>query len=543
MGLGVLEDTKLEHVPGTSPLSEIGQGDIDLQGIDHSLLKHDASGKIVLVPQPSDSPNDPYNWPRWKKEMFTVAFAYGCGVTGALGPLLTSALVPLAIQFDVPLQTLALGLQGSCTGALAIGCLICNIVAAKIGKRPVYLISALGLVGSCFWGAVATSFGSLVAARTLQGFCMAPMEALVPASITDIWFVHERGFRSAIYNFGVLGGISLASPIAGSIIQYGSYRICLHAMGGASVINLILTVLFMPESAYRRPGTIDIDTKDKVVAVGEEEGEKGCTKRIEQSESFEPSGPNYNEKTTFLRSMLPYDGYQNPTPLWTTFLDPFQMISSPVVIWATLLLISYVWWLILISITLSQIFSEPPYNFSVSAVGAISMSSFVASAVGTLLSGPATDGVAKYMSRRNGGTFEPEFRLPVMAVYLLFTGAGGFAWGESLYRDEAWEVPVIIGIGLINFGVVLGITGTVAYVCDSHRKSAADAFGLINLVKNMFAFGLTFYANDWVTTKGVRSSFFLISGISIVLTLFTIPMYIWGKRARSFAARHRWTQF
>jgi hypothetical protein len=130
-----------------------------------------------------------------------------------------------------------------------------------------------------------------------------------------------------------------------------------------------------------------------------------------------------------------------------------------------------------------------------------------------------------------------------MVVYLLFTGAGGFAWGESLYRDEAWEVPVIIGIGLINFGVVLGITGTVAYVCDSHRKSAADAFGLINLVKNMFAFGLTFYANDWVTTQGVRSSFFLISGISIVLTLFTIPMYIWGKRARSFAARHRWSQF
>jgi len=37
-----------------------------------------------LVPQPSDSPNDPYNWPRWKKEMFTLAFAYGCGCVGGM---------------------------------------------------------------------------------------------------------------------------------------------------------------------------------------------------------------------------------------------------------------------------------------------------------------------------------------------------------------------------------------------------------------------------------------------------------------------------
>ncbi len=84
MGLGVLEDTKLEHVPGTSPLSELGRDEVDVQGIDHRLLKHDSSGEIVLIPQPSNSPNDPYNWPRWKKELFTVAIAYGCGCVGGM---------------------------------------------------------------------------------------------------------------------------------------------------------------------------------------------------------------------------------------------------------------------------------------------------------------------------------------------------------------------------------------------------------------------------------------------------------------------------
>lgn len=85
MPLGIIDDTKLEHVPGTAPLSELGRVNAEMSdGIDRGLLKHDASGQIVLVPQPSDSPNDPYNWPRWKKEMFTVVIAFGCGCVGGL---------------------------------------------------------------------------------------------------------------------------------------------------------------------------------------------------------------------------------------------------------------------------------------------------------------------------------------------------------------------------------------------------------------------------------------------------------------------------
>ena len=135
----------------------------------------------------------------------------------ALGPLLTSAFVPLASEFDVPLERFTLGCNGAMIAAIAVGSLVFNTLAVKIGKRPVYLLTSVGLIVTSFWGAGATSFASLVAARTVGGLCMAPMEALVPASIADIWFIHERGYRTAIFNLGVLGGINLASPI-GEII-------------------------------------------------------------------------------------------------------------------------------------------------------------------------------------------------------------------------------------------------------------------------------------------------------------------------------------
>jgi hypothetical protein len=83
MPLGIIEDRTLEHVPGTAPLADLGRLDLEVtSGVDPSMLKHDPSGTIVLVPQPSDSINDPYNWPKFKKFMFVVAFAYGCGCVG-----------------------------------------------------------------------------------------------------------------------------------------------------------------------------------------------------------------------------------------------------------------------------------------------------------------------------------------------------------------------------------------------------------------------------------------------------------------------------
>ena len=45
-------------------------------------------------------------------------------------------------------------------------------MAVKIGKRPIYLLTTLGLAVSCFWAAEVKSFGSLAGARTLQGLCM-----------------------------------------------------------------------------------------------------------------------------------------------------------------------------------------------------------------------------------------------------------------------------------------------------------------------------------------------------------------------------------
>ena len=55
MGLGILEDKYLTDVPGTARLEDINAAE---RHVNVSNLKHTADG-IILVPQPSNSPNDP----------------------------------------------------------------------------------------------------------------------------------------------------------------------------------------------------------------------------------------------------------------------------------------------------------------------------------------------------------------------------------------------------------------------------------------------------------------------------------------------------
>jgi len=178
----------------------------------------------------------------------------------------------------------------------------------------------------------------------------------------------------------------------------------MHAMGGAFVVMLLLVVFFMPESAYHRTGALNIDTGDKtVVTDGLEKSFEKAT--VQQLEGRRMSTSSTEPRLSWKQELLPWSGYFDHVSFWRTLLRPFVVIASPVVLWATLLFTTCISWLVLISITVSQIFAAPPYEFSVSAVGATNVSSFVASVIGTLAAGPVIDGVVKLMSKRNKGIF------------------------------------------------------------------------------------------------------------------------------------------
>lgn len=195
-------------MPGTAPLDKIRDcGLPEDRPATELALKYDKSGTTVLIPQPSDDPNDPLNWPRWRKELFLLSIIWGTACVAskycyqsvyterfhllmlsiALGPLLAAAYVQLAEEWKVSLAQFSIGTNGSLIIALAAATLVFNVLAVQYGKRPIYLASSVGLIAASFWSSAATTFGSFVASRAVAGICMAPLEALPPASIADVW--------------------------------------------------------------------------------------------------------------------------------------------------------------------------------------------------------------------------------------------------------------------------------------------------------------------------------------------------------------------
>jgi hypothetical protein len=56
-------------------------------------------------------------------------------------------------------------------------------------------------------------------------------------------------------------------------------------------------------------------------------------------------------------------------------------------------------------------------------------------------------------------------------------------------------------------------------------------------MKSAFAFGLTFVFNNYYASVGPKVFFSTWGGLTVGVTLTTFPLYIYGKRIRSWALR------
>ncbi|KAL3468805.1 major facilitator superfamily domain-containing protein [Aspergillus californicus] len=221
-------------------------------------------------------------------------------------------------------------------------------------------------------------------------------------------------------------------------------------------------------------------------------------------------------------------------------IRPFILFAYPAVLWSTVVYALSVGWLIVLSELVSHIYQDrDAYNFTPLQTGLIYISPFVGGLLGTAVAGKISDVIVRYMTRRNGGVYEPEFRL-VMAIPIALsttTGLMGFGW--SAQERDAWIVPTIF-FGLVSFGCCLGSTTSITFCVDSYRQYAGEALVTLNWTKNVFH-GLIFslFIVDWLEAEGARMVFVALGIIQLGFLLFSIPMYIYGKRARMWTVRKR----
>ncbi|KAF3055103.1 Protein HOL1 [Daldinia childiae] len=375
---------------------------------------------------------------------------------------------------------------------------------------------------------------------------------LVTTTIADIYFVHQRGVRLAAWGLCLSIGVGGGTIISGYIIKdlgwNWTYGICAIMFG----VWIVVLFLFCPETAYRRDESLNTDL-GIVPGIGQqaekpaqnESSKVKADRRSSEAENIEveveiieraTTDVSWSEKKhSYWHDLRIFHGRVCDDPFWKVLTRPLLMLIFPQVLFSFFAYGLTTSWLVVVGSVLAQLFTAPPYNFSVSGVGLVSIASLVGAIVGAFISGPIADWIIKSMSRRNGGIYEPEFRLVLIVITFFLGGMSFFGFGWSLQQQDPWIAPVIF-YGLQYFSVGFMTIAVYGYLTDCHRDKAPEAFAAINL-RNIYSFGMNYFISDWISSQGPKEVFCIIGGIHVFICLCAIPMYIFGKRCRSWTSR------
>ncbi|OAX77483.1 hypothetical protein ACJ72_08218 [Emergomyces africanus] len=511
MGLGILEDPRLEHVPGTSYILDDDSSTAEQLYPDPN-LKYDHSGPvpIILVPQPSDDPNDPLNWPLWKRDAILTILSLVTVLCATTSPLLAANTATLAVDYKVTFTKAALLTGYHLCGVGVAGLLF--VPSARVwGKRHLYVLGCFIMIFSSAWGGASrNSYGSLLGARIFQGVGLAPFEALVNASVGDLYYVHERGKRMALSNVALFGGCFLTPVIVGKLTASMGWEWTFYLLAIFSGASLPLIIFFVPETAFRRADHFNTDIEgEQGRGRGRRRGRERGSRSPEEpptadypmrsssqqsrekpkEDTDEPKDENGHahghgdaegtvatgaaheirdgapRKVTYWQTLKLFNGRKTDESYWKLFLRPLPLFLHPGILWACLTQGVLIGWTVFIGVVLAAIFIAPPLWFTEVEVGYLYTGAFVGSIVGLILSGLLSDYTAKLLIKLNKGKFEPEFRIVLVLFQLVFSSIGlyGFGYTTADVPRYGYVVPDVF-FAFVIIGMVMGAVASALYI-------------------------------------------------------------------------------
>ncbi|KAF7455593.1 MFS general substrate transporter [Pyrenophora tritici-repentis] len=490
---------------------------------------------VYLVPSPSADPRDPLNLSKWRKIVFislvSIFSSLGLSLVSGFGGLLGFYIPEYAVHGADYADITALMTYPSMF--MGVGCLTCMPLALSIGRRPVFLGSLVVLILGALLAAQARDYNWHLGARMVLGFAAGQSEALVPMMIQEIHFMHERStflmWQSAIQTVLSAGLTIAASPLAGAVGPANWYRLG----AGFSAVTLILSIFLVPESRYPR----------SLVAYGQSSEFDGVEQvqttaaPVRLSERPALDTTKYPPRT--IRSdMRLFVGEFDWVEGWYGFVHTFQILLFPNVLWAFCLNGLTIGINIAIGTTYGAIVTHPPYNWGNDAASYVNAGQVVVAFVALPLLGNGSDKIIKWRAKRNDGFHEPENRLLVLWIPILFGILSATLYGQAgQYPDKYhWFVIVFANAGYY-FCFVGANIAAITYLLDSYPARAGPVLVVITAFRGFVSFGTSYGVAKFIETTGYDGSFGTYAGLTALFGCLGIPIFLYGKRIRAYTGR------
>ncbi|KAI5294786.1 hypothetical protein KEM52_003201 [Ascosphaera acerosa] len=512
---------------------------------------------LVLEPTPTSDPNDPLNWSAIRKHT-------NVGLTMVATTIIFTA---MDVNQEQLINGSAVGLAGT-----AVGCNLLVPFAIKYGRRSNYIIGIFFMTLLSVWQALMTDWKQMYATQFLLGLTQAPNETIVQMTISDLFFVHQRGAADAWYmnmvNVGVRHLHGLCSPkcikadkkaqsfmspiIAGYISEARGWRFTYWLLTAFYGAILLAFIFIFEETKYVPSLAAQVGQLDPTASLHDGPAKQ---KESEDTEDRKVAPPLSQVQIDAIElgevaidSSIPKNTYWQrmrfwtitDEPMWPLIWRPFYLLCMfPNILYCGLTYAFSLCWISVMANVQAMYMPMPPYNMGPGAIGLQSLGPFIGAVIGSFYSGWVSDWLIVRLARRNNGYYEPEMRLHVSHLGMLCQPAGILMFGLCLARNMHW-MYLQVGGGIFGFGLGCLSSNAITVVIDSYRGVTGEAFVGIAFLRNCFSIALVFAINPWLARQGLQNMFIVIGVWSFVVCGLHLPLLKWGKALRRHTAPRYW---
>lgn len=517
-------------------------------------------GNIVLEPQPTISPNDPLNWPLWRKCLFMVIIVFFTAYTNAL-----SVAPDQPDNIFVEDGGLTWNDIDNSDALYYTGVIVWLILSAPsvylYGSRISYISSALfGLAGSAWFTQIKRG-SDLLWSSFLIGCSTSVLDAVVLHSMTHVFFQHELIVIVGIYSFLMYATVFLAGLIGSFLVAKQDWQ----WIGWISLIFecffLILILFFLEESYFDRAHFETKAEAHNVIGSQIESNVLLSTRESLEDQKFPKEGvePQCSHASIQIPDIVQEEKREAPdaprsylrrialiTPavnikglgvqqyfqrLWLMA----RVFTVPQVYFAGLQWGTQLAWIGFYTEFELDYWISPPWNYTNSGTALMNIPSLIGVLIGCVYSIFSTYYALECMGRRNGGVQEAEFALWCMLPALILSPLGFFLFGFGTAYEWSWPAPYV-GLGFLGFGQAC--TGEVAttYLLYCYPDMILENMIGVSVIYNVVALIFSIVTDYWISI-GVKSTTISIGILNFFFIALMFPMIGWGKAARNWYSR------
>ncbi|KAL8930413.1 MAG: hypothetical protein Q9208_000597 [Pyrenodesmia sp. 3 TL-2023] len=459
-------------------------------------LAHD--GQTVLIPQPSDDPDDPLNWSQSKKHILLAVVCactflpdYG-SATGAI------TLIPQAAEYGITPDEVNHSQSGN-QFMVGAGGVVAVMFSAYFGRLPVLFWFMVVATATAAGQAGAHGFNGFFVPRVLNGFFAGAAQGSGLMFIKDMFFLHEHARKINIWQASVILSPYLGPLLASFMITRLSWRWPFWIYTVETGICLLAVIIWGDETYY-----------DRCLPEAKQPPRRSHLLRLVGVEQWR----SRHLRNGFLEAMM----------------RALRTIARPVVLLANFYYMCTFAWVVGINATLA-LFLTSLYGFGPKQTGFFFFAPIVATILAEAIGHYLHDSLARIYIRRHQGRLEPEARLTVIYLALPFLLTGLVLFGFALERKWHYIITAVAW-GMYVFGTMVVSVGISAYQLDAYPMESGEVGAWINFSRTAGGFIVAYFQVRWVAKTGADVCFGTQAALCAVVVPVVIVLQVLGKRLR-----------